>query len=202
MRNRNKHKRQRGFTLIELLVVIAIISLLASIVMVAVKNTRIRARDAVRVANISAITDALALYYQDHGKFPCSGITVHPDGSISYPSSQDANFMQGLLGTYLATSPKDPQNNQYPLEYITFKNTQTGSCGAIAHLGIWLEETTKCPDNGVIDPGDPIINSTGYHIHCHFFFPNPLPPPCPNPYWLTYTPQVWPTSCSSLMDQN
>lgn len=66
----NKHKNKNGFTLIELLVVISIIGLLASVVLVALNATRIKARDAKRVADLKQIRTALDLYQSDKGHYP------------------------------------------------------------------------------------------------------------------------------------
>lgn len=179
--------------------VISIISFIASVILVQVHKLRYKARDSVRLEDIHVLTNALALYYQDNGRFPCQG--VRPGGSISL--STDSDFLQPLVDKgLLATNPKDPYNNITPFEYLTFKSSSTGSCGTIAHFGIFLENMTQCPDNGVIDPSDHEVPNPfgGWYVHCHYFFPNPLPPPCPNPYWLGNL--SWPSSCSDLMDNS
>ena len=61
---------QRSFTLIELLVVIAIISLLATIVLVAMEGVREKARDARRLHDMRQIVLALQLYYGRYGRYP------------------------------------------------------------------------------------------------------------------------------------
>lgn len=63
-------KDKLGFTLIELLVVIAIIGLLASIVLVSLNSSRIKARDARRSADLRQIKNALELYMQDKNYYP------------------------------------------------------------------------------------------------------------------------------------
>lgn len=61
---------QKGFTLIELLVVIAIIGILSSVVLVSLQSSRAKARDAKRIADIGAIQQALALYYDSNNAYP------------------------------------------------------------------------------------------------------------------------------------
>lgn len=63
-------KKQSAFTLIELLIVIAIIGLLASIVMAALNQARQEATYSKAEQNADQISKALALYYQDNGKYP------------------------------------------------------------------------------------------------------------------------------------
>ncbi len=59
-----------AFTLIELLVVIAIIGLLATLSVVALSNTRARARDSRRVSDVKQIHTALELYYNAANQYP------------------------------------------------------------------------------------------------------------------------------------
>jgi len=61
---------QRGFTLIELLVVVAIISLLSSMALASLNDTRARARDAQRITELRQIRTALEQYYVDHSEYP------------------------------------------------------------------------------------------------------------------------------------
>lgn len=60
----------RGFTLIELLVVVAIISLISSMGIATLSETRGAARDAQRISEIRQIRIALEQYYNDHGRYP------------------------------------------------------------------------------------------------------------------------------------
>jgi prepilin-type N-terminal cleavage/methylation domain-containing protein len=67
-----KNINKQGFTLVELLVVIAIIGLLSTLSIVALNNARMRARDAVRIADVKQIQTALELYYTDVGRYPAT----------------------------------------------------------------------------------------------------------------------------------
>jgi type II secretion system protein G len=66
-------KTQKGFTLIELLVVIAIIGLLASVVLVALGQSRQKAETAKAKSDFRSIGHALELYRQAHGALPPGG---------------------------------------------------------------------------------------------------------------------------------
>lgn len=178
--------KESGFTLIELLVVIAIISLLSTIVMASVTETRARARDAQRVSDMRQMMTALELYYQDHGKFPCMGDDTggNPGNSVLMPL-----FEQG----YIRREFIDPLNGydaeewSHYYSYSSAKKVAGGACGQIAILYFAAENSnTPCP-NGQYR-GDPADG--GYSMACHIFYPNPMPvPPCydlwsgnPNPY--------------------
>lgn len=86
-----KHKAARqfasqpGFTLIELLVVISIISLLASIVLVSVNNTRTKGRDVKRIADLKQIRTALEFYYQDNNHYPITSCPASAWASFDSP---------------------------------------------------------------------------------------------------------------------
>lgn len=80
-------KKRPAFTLIELLVVIAIIGLLATLSILALNQSRARARDAKRVSDIRQIQTALEMYYHAAGHYPPvsqvkAGASIEFDGYV------------------------------------------------------------------------------------------------------------------------
>src|SRR6185503_6308209 len=108
-----KCRSKNGFTLIELLVVIAVIGLLASVVLVAVNNTRKKARDAKRLADIAQIEKALELYYDANNQYPAAGGATQPNGSWSNSADYTTSTtswvsLQTALAPYMSKLPVDP----------------------------------------------------------------------------------------------
>ncbi len=119
-----------AFTLVELLVAVSIIGLLASIVIASLNNSRQKARDSRRVADIREIRSALELYYTDVREYPDDIYAV--SGSIA--------------GKYISTVSKDTYRNTNYF-YNALQNNSptpldctavTGSCHYF-HLGAWME---------------------------------------------------------------
>jgi prepilin-type N-terminal cleavage/methylation domain-containing protein len=110
-----KQNSHKAFTLIELLVVIAIIALLASIVLVALGSARVKSRDAKRVADLTAVNNALELYYSDNGHYPNTNNNWTSFDSPAYSGNpvfgpDAANLTAALVPTYLAAGPSDPKS--------------------------------------------------------------------------------------------
>lgn len=63
-------KKQAGFTLLELMVVMAIIGILAAIAQPSLKQSIVKAREAVLKEDLFQLRDAIDQYYADHGKYP------------------------------------------------------------------------------------------------------------------------------------
>ncbi len=105
--NKIINKKRIGFTLIELLVVIAVIGLLASIVLVALGQSRAKARNARRQADIRQLSTAMELYYGDNvDKY----LTHAAETTLTTP-----------IPTYMLKVPTDPLGTTTP--YVWVSNT-------------------------------------------------------------------------------
>lgn len=102
--------KQKGFTLIELLVVIAVIGLLASVVLVALNNSRIKAREVKRKLDLKQIEKALQMYYNDHNVYPMPGDGW--DVGYNYNASGRAEWatLESALASYISKLPTDPKD--------------------------------------------------------------------------------------------
>jgi len=108
--------KKKGFTLIELLVVIAIIGLLATISMVALQQSRARARDARRLSDVKQISTALAMYQNDALTFPA---TITTGGSIATGTN-----------TYMSIVPAPPNPADACVGSTQYTYTPIGTAGA------------------------------------------------------------------------
>jgi len=68
-----KNKNRLGFTLIELLLVMSIMSILTIVTVSTFTTSQKKARDVKRKADLSSISKALNMYYNDYGKYPNGG---------------------------------------------------------------------------------------------------------------------------------
>jgi prepilin-type N-terminal cleavage/methylation domain-containing protein len=66
----SKQKYNSGFTLIELLMVISIIALITSIVLAALSNAKMKARDTAKIRTLKEVQNALQVYHSDNGYYP------------------------------------------------------------------------------------------------------------------------------------
>lgn len=110
-----------GFTLIELLVVIAIIGILAAIVMVALGDSRAKARNAAVLTQMDEYQKALELYYAQTGAYPattlsrtaryCMGDNPAAScmGSITSSSADDNSAINVALRTHMSSLPRFAQ---------------------------------------------------------------------------------------------
>ncbi len=105
-------KNNRGFTLIELLVVISIIGFLASLSIFSLNNTRMKSRDAKRIASLKQIQLALDLYYDKHNTWPAITEDSCCDGwDQGYCNSDKSDgFIRDLVNEGLISEvPGDPK---------------------------------------------------------------------------------------------
>ena len=113
--------KRNGFTLVELLVAIAIMATLMGILLPNLLGARERASDSQKIQNLTAIKNALRLYYNDHQSYPAgSGVALDTGmsgyiniGSTDYSYYQTNNGDGFLLCTNLdGTVGSDSTNSQ------------------------------------------------------------------------------------------
>jgi len=130
-----------GFTLIELLVVIAIIGILATFVLASFNVSRLKARDAVRMSDLTQIQLALEQFYDDVGSYPtctggsnvniCSSPTTDAYGALSTLNGSGIS-----ITTYLRSVPLDPTNTN--AEYGYYYARQYKKTGATTYTNSGL----------------------------------------------------------------
>lgn len=110
-----KSLAKRAFTTIELLITIAIIGILVAAAAFSYTNAQKKGRDARRKNNLKTIQQALALYFQENGKYPDMG-TVADAGEIKCNVGTATSLDWGSSAftcnsiNYLDKLPKDPIN--------------------------------------------------------------------------------------------
>jgi general secretion pathway protein G len=92
-----RSERSPGFTLLELMIVIAIMGVLITIAAPNLKQSLVRAREAVLKENLFQMREAIDQYYADNGKYP--------------ELLTDLLNAEDKTRSYLRAIPKDPFTN-------------------------------------------------------------------------------------------
>jgi len=117
-----KKNLKKAFTLVEMLIVVIIIGILMAALLPKLKGAQERARDTARKANLSQISTALEMYYNDNG---------------IYPNAKCASDLVGkLTPQYMNAIPRDPQKSR-----VTYWTLQSG-------CGTWSYAYTPLYNNG------------------------------------------------------
>lgn len=150
-----KENNTRGFTLIELLVVISVISILASVMIAQLNESRIKAQNSYTIQTISEYVKALELAYHDNGEYPrasgSSGVEYNyhclgqaPNGTYCISSGFTENSgIENILSNYMPTLPSpNPSLVDYgPLGLFSGSTYRCDSSGCNVGYKIqWLME--------------------------------------------------------------
>ena len=81
-KNRMARAVERGFTLIELLIVVALVGILAGLATVQLRQTPLRAKEAVLKEDLFVLRDVIDQYFADKGSYPASLQTLVDEGYI------------------------------------------------------------------------------------------------------------------------
>lgn len=118
-----KYRKAKGFTLIELLIVITIIAILIGAGSYSWQNAQIKGRDSKRKSDISAIQQALELYFQSNGRYPPLADTGNWCTQISNATIPDVK--NALEPNYISKIPQDPTMMGTSKDYFYKKDSHT-----------------------------------------------------------------------------
>ena len=111
---------KKAFTLVEMLIVIIIIGILMAALLPRLKGAQERARDTARKANLSQISTALEMYFNDNGTYPWWDCV--------------SDIRKYLVPSYMNSIPTDPQ--KWRIVY----GTKVGWCPGGVY---WYSDLTK-----------------------------------------------------------
>ena len=111
---RSNHK---AFTLVELLIVVTVIGILSGILLnvVDVTKTRGKARDGVRMANMSKLVQGIEAYAISEGNYPTTGGSADITGSFAAGNQQVSATSR--LSKYLKAWPDATPSPAYAYKY-------------------------------------------------------------------------------------
>ena len=129
-------RRQHGFTIVELLIVIVVIAILAAITVVAYNGIQARARDNIRMADLSSLVKAIRLYAVDNGNNLNASSDCgnnNDDGNLEFDydgSGPRRPIMDCLLSPgYLSRVVRDPSGISPSCSGLTCFKYMKYSCG-------------------------------------------------------------------------
>jgi prepilin-type N-terminal cleavage/methylation domain-containing protein len=152
---RKNMKKTKGFTLIELLVVIAIIGLIASITMVAVKNSRDKAKFASTAQFVATVQHSLGAF--------SAGIWNLGEGSGTTTADSSGNGNSGTVSSSLAWATDNPSGSG---SSFSSSGSYYVDCGNKSSLDIkgkitvmaWVKRNVLAGDAGVISKKNATTN--------------------------------------------
>jgi len=127
---------KKGFTLVEMLIVIAIIAILVMFIVVSIRESQIRSRDARRIAEVNQIGKALQAYKSAIGNYPNPTRSDCSVGAISWERGNMAdpvanNFIQPLVLDGIVAAGGVPKEKSLPISACTYGYThvELSNCG-------------------------------------------------------------------------
>ncbi len=158
-----KNKKCFGFTLIEILVVIAIIGLIASITMVAIRNSKEKAR----IANVLAFAGTV---YRSLGAYSAGIWGLNQSSGSATDSSGNGNT--GNFGTAPANPTWSPNNPSGSGNSLSFDGGDFVNCGNKSSLDIpttgkvtvmaWVKRNALAGNAGVVSKRN--ATNTNYEL--------------------------------------
>ena len=119
VQHRSASRSTKGFTLIELLMVFAILTVIASIILISIGETRSKSRDAKRKLEVQSLQRGLELYYDDYGHYP---IVSPAKTYIHLEEEAEAATFNNSMMDYMASDLEDPShtsNSDYSYQYTS-----------------------------------------------------------------------------------
>src|SRR5882672_9107438 len=111
---RRRTGRAGGFTLIELIIVIALIGILATMVIPNMRETPLRAKEAVLKADLHAFRDVIDQYFADRGHYPEDLDDLVAKGYLrALPADPLTKAVSTWIPVY-ADTDKDPSTGANP----------------------------------------------------------------------------------------
>lgn len=149
------HKNKNsGFTLIELLVVVSIISLLSTIVLAAIQDGRIKARNTAKNNLVMEYIKALELYRNDTGTYPSHPGTPTISKCVGYAESGDKCYItldgSTTINSAISTYIKGDIAHRVPVMYgsSNFNGIQylcnDSNCNSYKLIWILEKEISTC----------------------------------------------------------
>lgn len=127
-------KTQKGFTLIELLVVIGILSVLLSIVLIAINPARqfAQANNTQRKSDVATLLNAIHQYAADNqGALPAGLPAAGSSAEIkSATGGTGEAFCNALVPTYIASLPRDPSTTSSYTDCTAYDTKYSASLSA------------------------------------------------------------------------
>ena len=153
-----KKTLDKGFTLVELMVVIVIIVLLTGLVMSNLTDSKKKARDAKRVADLAQIQLAEELFFDR-----CNSYTPNIDvSSLTYACPTNPNV---IFGNYINKIPTDPLPASQVYQYYTSGVTPTDYV-----LRATLETNNSALQDSIVGPSVTPGNVNCDHTNTPYYY--------------------------------